>query len=174
MARPIQIHTNVLLRYLEANLESYHIDEEDLQNDVLRVAKKSVKDGIIQQLGDDLEYDCDIKGNKHKGDICLIGETENEEFHIYVIETKIINKPDYPPLYKKPDIYENRRKKVKEQTIKYSEYMYNLAKSVSEKFWDDPKNKLYGIMLTDEGVYVETVVNVPYYTNIENGVKIFE
>ena len=52
--------------------------------------------------------------------------------------------------------------------------MYNLAKSVSEKFWDDPKNKLYGIMLTDEGVYVETVVNVPYYTNIENGVKIFE
>ena len=39
MARPIQIHTNVLLRYLEANLESYHIDEEDLQNDVLRVAK---------------------------------------------------------------------------------------------------------------------------------------
>ena len=172
--RPNQIHGNAWLRYLNANLESYHIDEDDLQKDVIRVAKKSVKEGIFNFPDGGLEYPCGEKDNRHQGDILLLRNTENEN-HLYVIETKIINKPNYKPLYDKSTTYINRRKKVKEQALNYSEIVYNhMKKRFGENFWDNPKNKLYGITLTDEGMYVETVVNVTYYKNVESGVTIFE
>jgi hypothetical protein len=129
---------------LRRDIDSYHIDEYDMQNNIKNICKANGYTFINEYL-----YYDDSCFTGHSGDFVV--NTGNK---YYVIETKIINthtkNRNYSYIEK---VKIGRKKVVKNQVVKYTKLFYEFMKTINPTFWN--MNILQGVSVTDEGINVE-------------------
>lgn len=129
---------------LRREIDSYHIDEDDMQNNIKNICEKH-----------DYEY---MNEYLYCGESCFTGHcgdfVAKKGNKYYVIETKIINthtkSRDYTYIDK---VKVGRRRVVKSQVVKYTKLFYEYMKIINPNFWH--MNILQGVSVTDEGINVE-------------------
>ena len=129
------------VQLLRQELDSYHIDEEDLQSNIMQICKKH---DIHYQ--NEYKYKHGTEFHTHNGDFIITRGNKH-----YILETKITYSPNW-----KNDGIENiklknaRKRLVDRQCVKYTHMYYHYVKNRDNNYWN--KNTLQGIVVTDEGV----------------------
>lgn len=152
-------HTNVLyycnlymmdrfIQILRHELDSYHIDEDDLQSNIIQICKKY---DIHYQ--NEYKYKNGTEFCKHNGDFIITRGNKH-----YVLETKIT----YSPNWKKCptdniDLKNARKRLVERQCVKYTHMYYHYVKNRDSTYWDN--HYLQGIIVTDCGVDIICYLN---------------